>query len=132
VEEVWSEFIGPTATLLARRLGRLVELRPGGIEVELSDLASSLGVSNSIARKALTRLDRFGVMCCDFELSVLGVSGYVPPVAGSRLLRLSEAGRIAHDRLMTSASHHEPPGRAAAFLRSHAPPAPVRTMSLDR
>ena len=98
VEEVWSEFMGPTATLLARRMGRLVELRPGEeIEDELADTASSLGVSNSITQKALTRLDRFGVMCCDFELSVLGVSGYVPPVAGSRLLRLSEAGRSPTD-----------------------------------
>ena len=53
VEQVWSEYLGPTATLLARRLGRTLEERPGGVDVDLGDLATSLGIQPSIAVKAL-------------------------------------------------------------------------------
>jgi hypothetical protein len=100
VERVWSEYLGPTATLLARRLGRMLEERPGGVDVDLGDLATSLGVQPSIAVKALERLNRFEVVYFARQQLVVGVSGFAPSVGGARLLRLSEGGRAVHERLV--------------------------------
>ena len=100
VEQVWSEYLGPTATLLARRLGRTLEERPGGVDVDLGDLATSLGVQPSIAVKALERLNRFEVVYFAREQLIVGVSGFAPSVRGARLFRLSEAGRAVHERLV--------------------------------
>jgi hypothetical protein len=114
VEEVWSEHLGPTATLLARRLGRMMEEHPGGVDLDLGDLASSVGVQPGIARKALERLNRFEVVYFSPEQSVVGVSGFAPSVQGGRLLRLSERGRIVHDRLVAASevARPSPPARA--------------------
>ena len=75
VEQVWSEYLGPTSTLLARRLGRTLEERPEGADVDLGDLATSLGVQPSIAVKALERLNRFEVVYFAREQLIVGVSG---------------------------------------------------------
>ena len=124
VEEVWSEFLGPTATLLARRLGRTIQEQPGGLEVGVGDLAASVGVSPSLALKALERLHRFGVVHSDLGRGVVGVSGYAPPVGDERLFRLSEAGRVAHDRFTADLDLVQ--GRAAEML------APVARVEPDR
>ncbi|MFN3256258.1 MAG: hypothetical protein ACE37B_11215 [Ilumatobacter sp.] len=117
VEQVWSEFLGPTATLLARRLGRSVELRPGGQQVEVADLAASVGVAPGVAVRALARLNRFEVVHSDLDRGVIGVSGYAPPVGDERLFRLSEAGRTSHDRFMADLdARHVSPGRAAEMF----------------
>lgn len=100
IERVWSEHLGPTATLLARRLGRMLEERPGGIDVDLGDLATSLGVQYSVTLKALDRLNRFEIPYFAPEQMIVGVSGFAPSVQGGRLLRLSEAGRAVHERLV--------------------------------
>jgi hypothetical protein len=100
IECVWSEHLGPTATLLARRLGRMLEERPGGVDFDLGDLATSLGVQPSIAVKALERLNRFEVVYFAREQLIVGVSGFAPSVRGARLFRLSEAGRVVHERLV--------------------------------
>ena len=100
VERVWSEHLGPTATLLARRLGRMLEERPGGVDVDLGDLAASLGVQPSVAVKAFDRLNRFEVVYFAPEQMIAGVSGFAPSVSGSRLFRLSEGGRAVHERLV--------------------------------
>lgn len=114
VEEVWSEHLGPTATLLARRLGRMIEEHPGGVDIELADLASGAGVQGGIARKALERLNRFEVVHFSPEQSVVGVSGFAPSVQGARVLRLSERGRLIHDRLVAESevAWPERPARA--------------------
>lgn len=117
VEEVWSEFLGPTATLMSRRLGRLIESRPGGAELEVGDFASSLGVAPSVAIRALDRLHRFAVVHSDLDRGLVGVSGYAPSVGDGRLFRLSEAGRVAHERLTAGISARERSmGRASRTL----------------
>jgi hypothetical protein len=114
-EEVWSEHLGPTATLLARRFGRMIEDHPGGVDVDLADLASSVGVQRGIAVKALERLNRFEVVHFSAEQSLVGVSGFAPSVQGARVLRLSERGRLVHDRLVAASeiARPAPPARAA-------------------
>lgn len=117
VEDVWSEFLGPTATLLARRLGRLVEQRPGGVEVAVGDVAASLGVAPTVATRALERLHRFEVVHCDLDRGIVGVSGYAPPVGDGRVFRLSEAGRVAHEQFTAALEDLQPhPGRASEML----------------
>jgi len=135
VEEVWSEHLGPTATLLARRFGRMIEDHPGGIDIDLADLTSGVGVQRGIALKALERLNRFEVVHFSPEQSLVGVSGSDPSVQGARVLRLSERGRLVHDRLVASSeiARPAPPARAvqAAVGRlSERRPVPVRGLAL--
>jgi len=108
IECVWSEYLGPTATLLARRLGRMIEERPAGLDVDAGDLATSLGVQPNIAIKALDRLNRFEVVHLAPEQLIVGVSGFAPSVQGARLLRLSEAGRAVHERLVAESEAPRP------------------------
>ena len=135
VEEVWSEHLGPTATLLARRFGRMIEEHPGGVDVDLGDLAAGVGVQRGIAVKALDRLNRFEVVYFAAEQSIVGVSGFAPSVQGGRLLRLSERGRLVHDRLVAESevARPAPPGsavQAAVGRLSERRPVPVRGLAL--
>ena len=118
VEQVWSKFLGPTATLLARRFGRLIEEHPLGVDLDLGDLAAGFGVQPSIAAKALDRLHRFEIVHFSVEASIVGVSGFAPSVQSCRLRRLSERGRAVHDRLVAQLEASGPapgsPGAQAA------------------
>lgn len=127
IEDVWSEFLGPTATLMARRLGRLLEVQPGGVELDLRDFAASLGVAPSLAVRALERLHRFEVIHSDLERGLIGVSGYAPAVGAERAHRLTEAGRVAHERLSAGAAvDRTVPGRASRVLAPTTSPAVAR------
>jgi hypothetical protein len=86
IEQVWSEFLRPTATLLAR----MIEEHPGGLDRDLGDLAVVVGVMPGIASKALDRLHRFEEVHRHAERSIVGVSGFAPSVSGGRVLRLSD------------------------------------------
>ena len=80
-----------------------------------------------MAVKALARLNRFEVVHSDLGRGVIGVSGYAPPVGDERLFRLSEAGRISHDRFMAGLdARHVMPGRAAEMF------AAATTVGIDR
>ena len=96
VEVVWSEFLGPTATLMARRLGDFVERHPAGGEVSVTAMGVSLGAAPSMVRASLIRLDRFGITSMSVERGVVGVSGLAPSVGPRLLGRLSEAARREH------------------------------------
>jgi hypothetical protein len=128
VEEVWSEFLGPTATLLARRLGRAIADRPGGLQIELTDLAASVGVAPSVAVKALERLHRFEIVHGDLDRRIVGVSGYAPTVGDLRVFRLSEAGRVAHERLTVEVGL----GPVAVGGRASQMLGPTATSTVDR
>ena len=135
IERVWSERLGPTATLLARRLGRMLEERSGGVDVDLGDLATSLGVQPSITLKALDRLNRFEIVYFAPEQMIVGVSGFAPSVQGGRLLRLSESGRAVHERLVAESeapcSVQAVSGALAAVSRLSVPRvAPVQRRAL--
>ena len=74
-EQVWSEFLGPSATLLGHRFGRMVEEHSGGIDDDLGDLAAGMGVQPNITMKPIKRLHRSDVVCFVTERSIVGVSG---------------------------------------------------------
>ena len=118
VEVVWSEFLGPTATLLARRLGNFVELHPRGGELSLTVMGRSLGVAPSTVRKALRRLAWHGItMVCD-ERAVLGVSGLAPLIGPDLLARLSADGGREHQWQLQAAAGVSTPASPARDSRS--------------
>jgi hypothetical protein len=130
VEDVWSEYLGPTATLLARRFSRMMEERPGGVDIDLGDLgdlgdlAASVGVQRGIAVKALERLNRFEVVYFSADQSIVGMSGFVRSVQGGRVSRLSERGRVMHDRLVADQPARRPDHRTPSG-RDRGSPAPT-------
>ena len=136
IELVWSEFLGPTATLLARRFGGMIEEHPGGLDLDLGDLAVGVGVGvmAGIALKALDRLHRFEVVHRDAERSIVGVSGFAPSVSGGRILRLSDRGRLVHDRPVAESEAARsvpavPDARAAVSQLAKRREAPVRGLA---
>ena len=80
-EVAWPEVLGPTATLVARRLGRMVE-QPGS-EVRafsLGEMGHSLGVSPGKIRDALFRLEHHGIVDVDEPTRTVRLSGNAPQV----------------------------------------------------
>jgi hypothetical protein len=95
VEVVWAEILGPTATAVARRLGRAA----ADLEVDLpvEAVASSLAVSPRKALDALRRLHHFGLI--EFYLqrfANVALSGWVPSVPAGVAVSLSSYARHAY------------------------------------
>ena len=98
VEEVRSESIGSSATLLARRFARTMKPHPGRTEFDLVDLASGVGAQRWITDRAFDRLNHFEVDHFLAEWSVVGVSGSALSFQGGWVRGLSGHGRLVHDR----------------------------------
>ena len=79
-ETEWSEVLGPTATLLARRLGRIVERDAPPATVSLARLGGSLGIAPSKVRDSLARLSRHAIVSFNEPAGLLHVSRSAPPV----------------------------------------------------
>lgn len=90
VEFVWSEALGPTALLLARRLGTLIERSPHGADLSVAELAHELGVGVPKIDSSLVRLARNGLASYSREHGVVGASGFAR--------RVGERGRSALSR----------------------------------
>jgi hypothetical protein len=97
VEGVWSEILGPTATLLARRLGRCVEAS-ATTRVSIDEVGRSLGISGSKVVKALRQLHPHHLVHFEPERRLIGVSGFAPSVRPDDRHRLSRAGQAEHAR----------------------------------
>ncbi len=99
VELFWLPIIGPTSTLLLRRLATHAVLHPDGCTLDTSALASSLGLGSdfgprSSLSRTLQRLVIFGlVRACSERLTVRAV---VPPLTLKNLARLPEHLQTAH------------------------------------
>jgi len=130
VEVVWSEIMGPTATLLARRLSDFIEVNPNGGEISIAGLGRTLGVPPSKVRSALSRMGRHGLISLRPERVSVGISGLVPSVGHSRLAELSENAQREHRRQVDSAvptSGGESARHGARFVRAPRAVAPGRT-----
>ena len=99
VEGVWLEILGPTATLLARRVGRMVDERRSTV-VSLVELGASLGVSETKVVSALQRLHMHHLVVFAPDRLLIGVSGFAPSVRPGQQHRLSRAGLAEHARLV--------------------------------
>jgi hypothetical protein len=52
-ETVWLSILGPSRTRLYRKVGVLVDLGLEGIEIDLADLAASLGLGEGTGRNSM-------------------------------------------------------------------------------
>lgn len=106
VEQCWSAVVGPSTTLLLRRLPVLwVEQVPA--HIEHGELARSLGLGagtgpNSRLAATLDRLVRFGMARRDEGDGGLDVHLQVAPLQPRQLERLPEWTRATHDRLFSA------------------------------
>jgi len=103
VELVWLPVIGPTSTLVLRRLGSHLGASPGGYDLDLDSLAVEMGLGAHAGRhspllRSLERLVRFGLArwrgASTYELRTS-----VPPVPARLLAHLPESLTAAHRQL---------------------------------
>lgn len=94
VEIVFGSIWGPTAIQMARLLTRLH--RPEGqTRVRVADIAAVLGVKPSVARHALSRLERLGLL--RIVGSSLILRSHLAPFKGEAVTRLPMMARSYHE-----------------------------------
>lgn len=96
LETVWSEFLGPTATLLARRIGLILIGTDRAHDLGVIGTANSLGVSPSKVQSSLIRLAQFKLIAVSPDPAAVVTSGLVTAVPPQLAARLSPAGSAEH------------------------------------
>lgn len=99
VERYWLAILGPSATLLLRRLARDLEDVPDGFEIQTADLAQELGLGSRGGKhspfwRSVDRICRFGG--ARRHLDLLEVRRKLPPLTARQAQRLPGALRSAH------------------------------------
>lgn len=103
VEVAWLPILGPSATLALRRLGLLLTARPEGVEVDVRELATDLGLGNgtgrnSIMARTLRRLATFGMV--QWRGDALEVRTVVAPLSARHAERLSPGAAAMHNAMV--------------------------------
>ena len=119
VEYCWAPILGPSATLMWRRLAGAVAAEPQGIEVDLRRLGADLGIPSAGGRwrraeAALERLCRYGLARWHGP-DTLALRTSVPPLSSRRLLRATETSVAAHRRFTATRDAADNPLLAAAL-----------------
>ena len=104
VEQCWSAVIGPSSTLLLRRLPTLWIARVPA-EIDAGELSRSLGLSGGAGARSrlastLARLVNFGLARPAPDGAGLDVYRQVPPLTQRQLAGVPEWTRDAEDRLL--------------------------------
>jgi hypothetical protein len=102
VELVWSELLGPTTTLVARRIGHALDRPDRGFDLSLVGVGESMGVAGKV-RWSLTSLAYFELVTMTVDPPAVLTSGLVTPVPQGLLPRLSASGLIEHGELVRRA-----------------------------
>ncbi len=104
VEQCWSAIIGPSATLLLRRLPTLWDT---GVPAKIAagELSRSLGLGAGVGERSrlastLERIVTFGLARPGSDDAGLDVYRQLPPLAQRQLARLPEWTRAAEERLL--------------------------------
>jgi len=105
VEQCWSAVVGPSATLLLRRMPELWQAQVPAV-VRADELSRSLGLGagagpNSRLASTLDRLVRFGLARSD-QAGGFDVYLEVAPLQARQLERVPEWTRAAHERLFSA------------------------------
>ena len=103
VEVCWLPVLGPTATLLYRRLGSWAVGQPNGTPVDMVDLGVSLGLGESLNRsgllyRGLSRLVQFDVT--RWDQGALAVRRALAPLTEKRMRNLSYSAYCFHRSVM--------------------------------
>lgn len=99
VEGCWLPLLGPTSTLLYRRLATFVTAEPL-VEVDTTQLAADMGVSNRLGKngpfmRSLHRLTRFEVARWNDD-GTLAVRRKLPPLPEYKARRLTPSAYLFH------------------------------------
>lgn len=99
VEIFWVSVLGPTATLLVRRLAKQLAANPGGYTINCADWAKELGIGdkggkNSPFWRSVERACRFGA--AQRNGAILAVRPKLPPLTIRQLNRLPIHMRTIH------------------------------------
>lgn len=122
IEMFWLPVLGPTATWLYRRLvAGLLDADADSFDVDMSNLARSIGVSNATGRhnpfsRALHRCTMFGAtqQIAVEPVLTLAVRRFLPTLPHRHLQRLPEQLQIAHHDWI-----HVPNGRDSQYRGAH-------------
>lgn len=130
VELFWLGILGPSATLLLRRLGAGLRHSPDGFRLPIADTARSLGLGVPTSRssqfiRALHRCVIFKV--ARFEGDILEVRPQLPSLHAGQLERLPESLQAAHALL---GQRH--PDRTGAQVDREASDPPAAVASRQR
>jgi hypothetical protein len=125
VEQFWLPILGPSTTLLLRRLATVLDQQPEGTDVDLATTARSLGLGNqggkrSAFLRALDRSTQFG-LAQQLGKSRLAVRRRVPPLTQRQVVRLPKALQGEHARWM---EEHRPRTETSSRQRA-------RVLALD-
>jgi hypothetical protein len=109
VERFWLSTLGPSTTLLLRRVAEGFDRSPDGFDLDLADTASSLGLAarggrNSPFMRAVQRTTKFGL--ARLHGASFEVRRRVPPLTLSQVARLPEHLQAEHDAWQ--ATHRSP------------------------
>jgi hypothetical protein len=99
VEQVWAGVIGPSATLMLRRVPVLWNQQGPPATVALDELGQSLGLGPQLAQRSIERLVRFGLARWP-PSGDLAVPTSVAPLSDRQLLRVTPLTRQAHHQLL--------------------------------
>jgi hypothetical protein len=126
VEHFWLGILGPSTTLLMRRLAAAFDSCPDGFELDLAETAGALGLSATAGRhspfaRTLQRCVQFGL--AQPHRRGLAVRRKLPPLSQRQLGRLPAGVRDAHDQWATLQAD----GTAIDWHRLLAGALPVRT-----
>ncbi|HXY43639.1 MAG TPA: hypothetical protein VEH29_05600 [Acidimicrobiales bacterium] len=118
VETYWLPVLGPSTTWLLRRLAAELDELPGGLELDLEELARALGLGERSGPNA--PFARTIKRCVDFEMAewrpeALAVRRHLPPLARRHLRRLPESLQDRHAREIEAVPH----ARVSERLRLH-------------
>jgi hypothetical protein len=111
VETCWLPILGPTATLLYRRLGTWVEFNAEGLNVDMTDLSVSLGLGEGLGQtgklaRAIGRLTRFGA--AEWRADQLAVRRALAPLPKRHVDRLSYSAFRLHEDFLRQIERSDP------------------------
>lgn len=129
IEYVWASSIGPTSTMLARRIGDLLMTSPSPLTVSTVELGDGIGVAPRRAVAGLSRLHSWHLIHFDRPTGRILTSGMVHSMSPGVLLGRSDIVRYAHDQLVATNSgaqtgHDRPTGLETASDGLVAPAGP--------
>jgi hypothetical protein len=115
VELFWLPVLGPSATLLVRRLNLYLVLFPQGLAMDLAELSSQLGLGRPESRhaalpRAIDRCVRFGLARRP-GANCLAVRRMLGPLPAQRVERLSPLLQSLHAKWDDDPVEHVPPVR---------------------
>ena len=114
-ELVWTPILGPAAILAYRRIAGGLLHRPDGYQLDVVDLAVSLGLGTGTGTQArisrtLRRVEAFHLATFTDD-ATYAIRRRIPPLTGQHLSRLSPELRRVHTALLDR--HHATSGARA-------------------